>query len=875
MRPPEPANEEIRLRALRACGILDTPPDQAFDEITRLGKAIFGVAVCAVSLVDADRQWFKAIDGLDVEQTPRDQSFCAYAILNPDSVLVVEDATTDARMQDNPLVTGFPYIRFYAGAPISTTTGEPIGALCIIDPSPRTLSEAQIDSLRMLANQVGKLIELNMMADRAARRSAQLELEILEAAERESVLIATLNSQDDSVALLGLDGSALWINPCGAAMLGRDHGLDGARLHWEAWWGEDREFARAAIDQAANGLRSRFTARTRDLRGEVHTYEVQVCPIRGESDEITRLLAIARDISARVNAEASQRRSQMDLERVIENLPAMVAYWDRNLRNRIHNRTFREFIDKSRREIMRSTLPELIGEEAFARSEKYVKRALRGKRVSFTDHLTNAKGERRLLRVEYVPDVIDGEVVGILALRHDVTELHELTDRLRLAQSVAKIGSWEFDIARGAVTWSENMYRLLHLPPDQSPPNYEGQLALYAPTDQIRLDHAVRRCIEHGESYDLYLRRNPTSGHDEVYRAIGCALMEPDGRVTRLAGTLCDVTAEQCDERDLKRRQAMIEAISEAIVITDEDGVITYRNPAARKMLECGEDGGTNLLEILHSADGSVDLDSILPELATYRSWAGRLNPRRHGAAQTFEVVGYAIEDPHFEDRLAVGWTLRDVTARISIEQSAWLESAGLAISNHHLAHQVEVVQEQAIALDAQKAALLELNRKLQQMADTDALTGLHNRRYVASVMRRGIATIGVSCSQVAVVLFDIDCFKAINDHQGHAAGDQVLRAVARLASSLLDSSAVIARWGGEEFLIFLTDHDADSAARVGEMIRQAVAEFSPGKAAVTISVGVSATRDASTTIEQLVDAADQAMYASKQAGRNRTTQAA
>jgi GAF domain-containing protein len=136
-----PHDEPDRLRALRGYEILDTPPEQAFDDLTLLASVICETPISLVSLVDAQRQWFKSKVGLDVPETSRDVAFCAHAILDPQEVLVVTDATADQRFAENPLVTGDPQIRFYAGAPIAPASGHAVGTLCVLDRKPRELTQ--------------------------------------------------------------------------------------------------------------------------------------------------------------------------------------------------------------------------------------------------------------------------------------------------------------------------------------------------------------------------------------------------------------------------------------------------------------------------------------------------------------------------------------------------------------------------------------------------------------------------------------------------------------------------------------------------------------------------------------------------------------
>ena len=154
MEPPTPLDETARLMSLHSLRILDTQPEERFDRITRMARQFFDVEICLISLVDSQRQWFKSSQGLDACETSRAISFCGHAILNDDVFLVV-DASKDPRFADNPLVTGEPNIRFYAGCPIHGPGRHRIGTLCLIGPEPRDFGD---DEKRMLSD-FGKLVE--------------------------------------------------------------------------------------------------------------------------------------------------------------------------------------------------------------------------------------------------------------------------------------------------------------------------------------------------------------------------------------------------------------------------------------------------------------------------------------------------------------------------------------------------------------------------------------------------------------------------------------------------------------------------------------------------------------------------------------------
>jgi diguanylate cyclase (GGDEF)-like protein len=202
--PSIPENEALRLATLKSLDILDTPPEERFDRVTRMARRMFGVSTALVSIVDEDRQWFKSKQGLDACETPRNVSFCGHAILG-DDIFLVQNALHDERFADNPLVVGDPNIRFYAGCPLRAADGQKLGTLCIIDSEPRQFDHDDATALRDLASMVeGELAALRTSTTdeltKISNRRGFLQL------AQYGLSFCTRNKQPASLAFIDLDG---------------------------------------------------------------------------------------------------------------------------------------------------------------------------------------------------------------------------------------------------------------------------------------------------------------------------------------------------------------------------------------------------------------------------------------------------------------------------------------------------------------------------------------------------------------------------------------------------------------------------------------------------------------------------------------------
>jgi len=284
--PNYPQNEVDRLNALRQSGLLDTPPEERFDRLTRLTKHIFKTRIVLISLVDADRQWFKSRQGLAVRETSRKSSFCGHAILEPD-ILEIQDASKDPRFLDNPLVTGDPRIRFYAGAPIKSACGNVLGTLCIIDDQPRRLSDDERLCLRELADCV------------------EAELATIDRRHLLSVATQTTNG----VLITDLAGRIVWVNTGFTRLTG--YSLDEVRGQTAISILKGDQSNHAAISQMQAAL---VNCQPFDVQlinhhksGEPHWIHISGNPLLDERGQPEGYLSIQSDLTRIMQAEQLKR----------------------------------------------------------------------------------------------------------------------------------------------------------------------------------------------------------------------------------------------------------------------------------------------------------------------------------------------------------------------------------------------------------------------------------------------------------------------------------------------------------------------------------------------------------------------------------------
>ena len=313
---PIPPNENERLNVLHALNLLDTPPEEVFDRITRLVARVLDVPIALVSLVDTDRQWFKSRVGLDAIETPRELAFCAHAIVQT-SPMIVPDATLDERFADNALVTSNPNIRFYAGVPLRSVSGLSIGTLCAIDSKPRKLNADEINILIDLAAVISKEVQMReaMILSQATSELAKKAVETIEARFR-----TVFERAGVGIALVAPDGGWLRVNDALCQIVGYSQDEFVKLTFQDITHPDDLDSDLYLLRQLIDDEIDRYQLEKRYITKSGNTIWIQLIVTKQMSPqgELEYFVSIIKDIQERKEAEASLTEPRKDLENRVE-----------------------------------------------------------------------------------------------------------------------------------------------------------------------------------------------------------------------------------------------------------------------------------------------------------------------------------------------------------------------------------------------------------------------------------------------------------------------------------------------------------------------------------------------------------------------------
>ena len=426
--PATPANEDARLAVLRGMNILDTPPEAHLDRVTEIAAQLFGVPIALISLVDEKRQWFKARHGLEARETPRKVSFCGHAILEQE-ILCVPDARRDPRFADNPLVTGEPFIRFYAGKPLCAAGGEALGTLCLIDTKPREFSDADHRLLNSLAECAEQMLALreNVSATTSGK------------SWRVGVLVTVL-----AAALFEFLSSQLIFIPNPPAILiaavvfaafhgGMRAGLISAAIAWlyiaHFFSIPGRPFHYAQDNLLRVLVWAVATPAIVVMTGLMKRRSERLLEISKVNGHLATLLV--ERTAAIVDIDENNRQNRA----IIDSAPTQFAYYDKDMRCRYSNASYAQWFGLAANQIAGKHAREILGEAAFAEIEPYLRRVTSGEKVQYEGPRMHADGRMRTTDAYLTPRIDnDGRISGFYAFFNDITERKRSEEAARRSQ---------------------------------------------------------------------------------------------------------------------------------------------------------------------------------------------------------------------------------------------------------------------------------------------------------------------------------------------------------------------------------------------------------------------------------------------------------
>jgi len=577
---PLPPDEAQRLAALRALNVLDTPPEPVFDALTRAASRLCNAPISLVSLVDSDRQWFKARIGLEGDrETTRELSFCAHAILEA-GVFEVPDACLDPRFADHPAVLDDPPVRFYGGAPIRLSNGAVVGTLCVINRVPQTLTADQRAALLDLAQATAEALELSNERRelKATRALAQTQAQ---------QLMGILDATGAGVWQQRLDNGERVIDERYAAMLGygpEDLGelmlTPFEHMVHPDDWPAVHAAAKADADASAGQYQVEFRMRHRDghwiwilSRGGVRERDADGHPVLRAG--------VHFDITPRKAVEQALMLERKQLHTLIH--ATQIGTW------RWHIETGDMFIN-DQWALMLGYEPEALMPMHMQQMGLMVAPDdLTPSMQAMEHHLDHPdsfyESEFRMRHrdghwvwilsrgqvVEYSPD---GRPIWVVGTHQDVTARKRSEEAVRVSENflvnagrIAGVGGWIVDLENERIEWTAQTRRI-HDVDDDYVPRLEQAIEFYPDEARATIQSAVQRCIDHGESFALELPFVTAKGRSLWVRTAGEAERR-HGKTIRLVGAFQDVTAQHelrtaLEMRNLALQQATEDALAAA-----------------------------------------------------------------------------------------------------------------------------------------------------------------------------------------------------------------------------------------------------------------------------------------------------------------------
>ncbi|WP_419252737.1 PAS domain S-box protein [Caulobacter sp. ErkDOM-YI] len=742
--------ELLRLNALRAYRVLDTEADAAIDRLAGLAGNLFATPIALVSLVDEERQWFKAKVGLEVSETPRDQAFCAHAVtMGPDAVMVVEDATLDPRFASNPLVTGAPDIRFYAGATLTTKDGHNLGTLCVIDNKPRPRpSVAELERLQLLARIVVDEFEL-ARANRQTREKQRL-LEIAEVMSgvgqwRLDLISNTVTWSDTVYAIHGVDRQSF------------DPDLDDAVAFYHP---DDRAMVMghlAHTSQTGEGFEFRLRLTRAD--GAVrHVISRGVCEL-DDHGKPASIFGLFQDITETVETIASLQRRQERYRLVTEHAGDVITRYDFSGGGRFISPAVEKLLGYSVEETIGLTVPVVLHPDDRERVMSVFEAMSRGLAQSTLQHRSQHKlghyvwveSNLQLVRdasgapqeiVSVSRDISDRKALELeMATARDAAR--EQAQRARLAEDIGGVGYWRYDLKALDLDVSAKMFEIYGLERVEHP-------AIEMFNDRIHLEErawTMARLAERlrtgAADYNVTTRIVRPDGEERYISGSSIIETGSDGAPAVIMGTVRDITDDRRIQAELaaseSRYRLLADNASDMIAAFGPSGDIRFVSPACRPILGYTPEEmfGRRVIDMTHPDDAPLlrvnyaELiargPSAISEPFQYR---GR---HKDGHWVWLEGQPKLFFDADTGKLAAIQDVVRDITSRKALEQALELARAEAEAA---AVVKAEFLSNMSHELRTPLTAVLGFSRLIEDQPELSPAT----RRFVDRVSNAGKA---------------------------------------------------------------------------------------------------------------------------------------